>query len=175
MFVYFQNMAHLAHVSSNRNYFAVPGHPVTWTGPGPDRVDFLTQVWQSGPENQAIINEVCEEVLDAEQFPNPAPNPRTGQQTNAKTLPDRFVYVTVGNGRGQVSVRAAQYMFEPNQRQEAGTGRELIQLGTRLEVRIHATLLGNSYPEDPATGIRDTTAPIVQGNRHLTLEVRIED
>jgi len=155
---------------------------VTWTAARQEWVDFLTQVWQSGPENQAILNEVCDEVLNAvgnPKFANPAPNPRTGQQTNAKTLPDRFVYVTVGNGPGQVAVHAARLMFEANQRQEAG--RELIQLGTaataatRLEVRIHATLLGNSYPEDPATGIRDTTAPIVQGNRHLTLEVRIED
>ena len=42
--------------------------------------------------------------------------------------------------------------------------------GTVLSVRVHADLLGNSYPEDPHSGKRDLKAAQVQGNRHLTLE-----
>ena len=42
--------------------------------------------------------------------------------------------------------------------------------GTVLSVRVHAALLGNSYPEDPHSGKTDLKAAEVQGNRHLTLE-----
>jgi len=148
-----QKMVHLPDVSGNRNYVQIDyrGNFGALAAGEQDlqRVqgwtDFQNQVRAAHPNPFNVVSTTIRNVMD---FPNPPAGHRGEIRDNDN------VTVTVGQGEGQVTLDAAQSMFDVAQ------GRDRIRDGTVLNVAIHATLL------PPNANGRDNG-----GHRHLTLTV----